>query len=212
MPFGCHEAYCRLGEMMTDKYRNFRKLSDAELLNVDYRIRCRPGSVPVAIVAPHGGKIEKGTSAIAEAIAGDTYALYCFEGMKPRNNRDLHITSTHFNEPECLELISTCDVVVTVHGCQGSDQTVKLGGLDDALRNAIREKLEDVGFATAIDPKMEGHSKDNICNRSQRGKGVQLEFSKGLRKVLERADSAEGTGKLSALATAVRSAIDETLA
>ena len=201
----------RLNICKGDKYQNFKELSAAERLNVDYRIRCCPVSVPVAIVAPHGGKIEKGTSAIAEAIAGQTYSLYCFEGLKRSRNRNLHITSTHFDEPQCLKLISACDFVVTVHGCKGSDQTINLGGLDDALRNAIRSKLEDAGFATGAHPKQLALSPDNICNRGRRRKGVQLEVSNGLRKGLEEANSAEGMDNLSGLASAVRSAIDESL-
>ncbi len=196
---------------MPDKYQNFQELSAAERRDRDFCIRVRHGSVPVAIAAPHGGKIEKGTSEIAKAIAGDIYSLYCFEGMKDDNNGDLHITSTHFDEPECLELISTCDVVVTVHGCKGADQTIYVGGLDEALRDAIRDKLEGVGFATGVHPNLDGQSLDNICNRGRQRKGVQLEITKVLRKVLARAGSAERRRKLTALATAVRSAINESL-
>ncbi len=196
---------------MADKYQNFRELRTAERLNAAYRIRRRAGSVPVAIVAPHGGKIEKGTSEIATAIAGNAYSLYCFEAIKPSNNWDLHLTSTRFDEPKCLELISTCDLVVTVHGCKGPNQMIYVGGLDEALWKAIDERLEGVGFTTDIHPDLNGLSPDNICNRGRRGKGVQLEISNGLRKVLRQTDSEEGLRKMSALANAVSSAIDETL-
>lgn len=194
-----------------DKYRNFRELSAREQRGVDFDIHLSRRSAPVAIVAPHGGKIEKGTSEIAEAIAGGTYNLYCFEGMKPRRNWDLHITSRHFDEPECLDLISTCDLVVTVHGCNGANQTIYLGGLDEALHDAIRSKLNDVGFSTAIHPNLDGQSPANICNRGRQGQGVQLEISKGLRRVLVQPNPTEGPRILSGLASAVRSAIDETL-
>jgi phage replication-related protein YjqB (UPF0714/DUF867 family) len=52
----------------------------------------------VCIIAPHGGKIEKWTSEIATALAGDDYNLYLFEGLKRAKNRDLHITSSRFDE------------------------------------------------------------------------------------------------------------------
>jgi len=42
------------------------------------------------------------TSTIAVAIAANDYCLYRFEGRKRRENRDLHVTSTHFDEPEGL--------------------------------------------------------------------------------------------------------------
>ena len=33
---------------------------------------------------------------IAEAIAGNEHTYYCFEGIKPRRNYSLHITSDQF--------------------------------------------------------------------------------------------------------------------
>ena len=100
---------------MPDKYENFCALSRVEHLGIDYEFVIRCQSAPVAIIAPHGGKIEKGTSEIAAEIAGDAYNLYCFNGIKPKDNRYLHITSTHFDEPQCMALISKCDIVVAVH-------------------------------------------------------------------------------------------------
>ena len=88
---------------------------------------------------------------------------------------------------------------------------IYVGGLDEALWKAIDERLEGVGFTTDIHPDLNGLSPDNICNRGRRGKGVQLEISNGLRKVLRQTDSEEGLRKMSALANAVSSAIDETL-
>jgi phage replication-related protein YjqB (UPF0714/DUF867 family) len=99
-----------------DRYPNFEMLPRAERAD-NFCIDCRRRPSPVAIIAPHGGKIEPGTSIIAAAIAADDYCLYCFEGRKCQGNRYLHITSTHFDEPQCLTLISGCDQVVAVHGC-----------------------------------------------------------------------------------------------
>ncbi len=196
---------------MADKYRNFHELSSGERVGVDFRICIHHRLVRVAIIAPHGGKIEWGTSEIAAAIAGDAYSLYCFEGMKPQGNRNLHITSTRFDEPKCVNLISACDLVVAVHGCQGNDQTVYLGGLDKTLRNAICDQLKGIGVTTSIhsNPYLQGVSQDNICNRGRRRRGVQLEISKGLRTVLLQAIPTEEAGTLSDLAAAVRRAIDE---
>jgi hypothetical protein len=107
------------------------------------------------------------TSTIAVAIAANDYCLYRFEGRKRRENRDLHDTSTHFDEPECLTLISGCDQVVAVHGCQGDEQLVYIGGLDLDLRDAIRGRFEAVGIITGIhdDPDLQGINSKNICNR-----------------------------------------------
>ena len=63
----------------------------------------RPGS-RVLIIAPHGGRIEVGTSELAALIAADEHNLFSFEGLKPRgHNRELHITSRCF-EPKCRRL------------------------------------------------------------------------------------------------------------
>jgi poly-gamma-glutamate hydrolase-like protein len=69
---------------VADKYRNF-----------------------AALVAPHGGGIEPGTSELADAIAASDLSFYTFEGLKPSGNTDLHITSTRFDEPMCLTLLAS---------------------------------------------------------------------------------------------------------
>jgi phage replication-related protein YjqB (UPF0714/DUF867 family) len=104
----------------------------------------------VAILAPHGGKIERWTSDIAAPIAVDTYRLYRFEGIKRRDNGDLHITSSRFDEPQCLALLSGCSKLVAVHGCEGDEHVIYLGGLGRTLRDAIRDHLDAAGFATGI--------------------------------------------------------------
>ena len=86
---------------------------------VDFSIRVMPRETSAAIIAPHGGMIEPGTSDIAAAIAGNDYGLYCFEGLRDRPHRDLHITSANFREPKCVELVAGCDLVVAVHGLDG---------------------------------------------------------------------------------------------
>ena len=198
---------------MVDKYNNFQELSSAERMGVDFQIRTQHRLAAVAIIAPHGGKIERGTSEIAAAIAEDAYSFYCFEGIKHRRNRDLHITSTRFDEPKCLALISVCDVVVAAHGCRGNDQAIYLGGRDKDLRGAIRDNLEGAGFTTALhtNADLHGVSLANICNRGRRRQGVQLEISEGLRSVLLEASQTEGAGTLFSLASAIRRAIDDSL-
>lgn len=197
------------GAKRRDKYPNFEMLRRAERAD-DFRIDCRLRPSAVAIIAPHGGKIEPGTSNIAAAIAANDYCLYRFEGRKPRENRDLHITSTHFDEPECLTLISACDHVVAVHGCEGEEQVVYMGGLDLCLRNAIRGRFGAVGIITGIhdDPGLQGINSKNICNRGRRTRGVQLEISNGLRSSLMATAPSEGAPTLATFAAAVRTAID----
>jgi phage replication-related protein YjqB (UPF0714/DUF867 family) len=74
----------------------------------------------VLTIAPHGGRIEPGTSEIAALIAGESYNLHRFEGRKPPGqNAVLHITSHHFDEPRALNLARKCRIVLGIHGCRG---------------------------------------------------------------------------------------------
>lgn len=162
-----------------DLERHYRRGRDFEIL-----VTRRPASA-VAVIAPHGGGIEEGTSAIARAIAGDDLNLYLFEGRMPGpvNYGALHLTSRLFDEPECLALLGHCQVVVSVHGCKGSEDKVLLGGLDGALKARIAEALAQAGIARELD----GHAFPatnpmNICNRGASGRGVQLEVSGSLRR------------------------------
>lgn len=96
-----------------DTYENFNDLARAQVEDVDYRIVVRPNpSSSVAVIAPHEGRIEKGTSETARAIAGEGFNLYQIEGTrKKENNRYLHLTSHKFDDPRCLHLLSGCDIV-----------------------------------------------------------------------------------------------------
>jgi phage replication-related protein YjqB (UPF0714/DUF867 family) len=124
--------------MVGDKYGSFDELRRREREGLDFSIRVIRRDASVAIIAPHGGKIEPGTSEIAAAIAGDDYSLYCFEGLVKRPHLDLHITSTNFREPQCVELVAACDQVIAVHGLNGKERHfVEVGGLDTKLRDAI---------------------------------------------------------------------------
>ena len=67
---------------MGDKYPNFATLSKNALPGRDYRIILERASTDrVAIIAPHGGSIERRTSDFARAIAADYYPYYLFEGL-----------------------------------------------------------------------------------------------------------------------------------
>ena len=192
-----------------DKYRDFEMLCREEPANA-FRINCRRRPSAVAIIAPHGGKIEPWTSEIAAAIAADDYSLYRFEGQKRRGNLDLHITSSRFDEPLGVALVSDCDQVVAVHGCAGAEWVVYLGGLDDDLKDAIRLRLEAGGIRTGIhhNPNLQGVDPGNICNRGRRGCGVQLEISDGLRAALMADAPPRGAPSLKAFVAAVRDAIN----
>ena len=168
---------------MMDKYSCFRELREAEKEGVDYAVMERPGSSGVTLIAPHGGSIEPGTSEIADAIAGQEHRLYCFLGLKASGNRDLHITSTKFDEPRGIAAVRSAQGILAIHGCEGDEEIVYLGGLDDEMKQRIRHNLEEAKFAVSepTDPTLGGTSKQNICNQNARAAGAQLELPTGLR-------------------------------
>jgi phage replication-related protein YjqB (UPF0714/DUF867 family) len=169
---------------MPDKYNSFSALAKSETLGRDFLVRrlVRPGA-PV-VIAPHGGGIEPGTSELAEAIAGDDFSFYAFEGIKAAGNGDLHITSTRFDEPQCLALVRVSPQVIAIHGEESESQAVFLGGLDAETLALLRQALTVSGFRVEIhdNPALQGRNTTNICNRGENARGIQLELSKGLRR------------------------------
>ena len=165
-------------------YGCYADLARSQLEGADFKVcvQRRPESA-VAILAPHGGAIEAGTSEIARAVAGAEFNLYLFEGIRPSGNyAALHLTSHCFDEPRCLSLLSACDHVVTIHGCRGKEPRALLGGLDLGLKKLISDALAAVG----IESHLAGHPYHaihprNICNRGRRGAGVQIELTSALR-------------------------------
>jgi len=166
---------------VADLYNSYADLAASEPEGVHYRIRVIDRASPVAIVAPHGGNIEPGTSQIAALIAADKFSLYCFEGLV--SGRRLHITSARFDEPRACALVEASEIAIAVHGRKDGDdkQTVWLGGLNQILRDAIGGALEHIGFKASTDHNMQGRSPGNICNRGRMRAGVQLELPRSLR-------------------------------
>jgi phage replication-related protein YjqB (UPF0714/DUF867 family) len=179
-----------------DAYRSFAELSGTEKEDIDFRILIteRKGSGTV-IVAPHGGAIEPGTSEVAREVAGDDLSLALFEGMKPDGgNRRLHLTSTNFDEPRCLELVLGADTIVAIHGEASAEPYVFLGGRDHMLGAQLKAVLMRHGYAVGIhgNTDLHGLSVENICNRGRSRAGVQLELSRGLRRTFFRSLTGEG--------------------
>ncbi|HYI97345.1 MAG TPA: poly-gamma-glutamate hydrolase family protein [Bryobacteraceae bacterium] len=197
---------------MADKYPNFEALARDERAGIDFSIQARSALPAFAIVAPHGGGIEPGTSEIADAIAAEDLSFYMFEGLKPAGNADLHITSTRFDEPLCLTLIRRSEIVLTIHGEESDtgDEIVFIGGLDDRLRRRVGTALRARDFITRKhpDPKLQGLEPENLCNRGRSGKGVQLELSLGARKRMFRSLTRKGrrfrTARFNAFVEAIR--------
>lgn len=164
-----------------DIYTSFKELHQREGPNA-YEIALTDRQSQVSIIAPHGGNIEPGTTELAQLTAHSEFNFYSFIARKPQNCPDLHITSHHFDEPLCLELLSRSRHVITVHGFKFDSPMIYLGGLDQTLKNRIMDNLRKADLPVADDhPKYQGVNPRNICNRSLTGMGVQLEVSRHLR-------------------------------
>ena len=190
---------------MSDKYANFAELARKEIAGVDYRILLRRATSSFAVVAPHGGGIEPGTSEIADAVAesdlsaGTNFSFHAFEGIKSEGNKDLHITATNFDEPLCFSLIKAAEIVITIHG-EHSDEDgegVFVGGLNTRLGQRIGAALKAAGFVVGRhkNPKLQGLETTNLCNRGKKKAGVQLELSQNVRKQMFASLTREGRKK-----------------
>lgn len=170
---------------MADTYGSFAKLKESEPKG-SFHIEIRSSGSKVALISPHAGKIEPGTSEICKSVAGDHLTYYLFEGCKSRNNRDLHITSSRFDEPKGIDVAQSAQVVVTFHGQSGEQHFINVGGLADKLCTSMIDALNTAGFSASrhSDPMLQGRDAKNICNRGSSGQGVQLEISRALRDEL----------------------------
>lgn len=162
---------------------DLRSLLDSQK-DIDYEIEVNETDSNVAIVAIHGGKIEKGTTELAYALAShNNYNYYSFLGLKSTNNFSLHVSSDKFAETYALEIVSKSKRTLSIHGCAGAEEFTYIGGRDTKLADRIKESLTKYGFTIKKDnPKdLAGISPDNIVNRNIDERGVQLEISEGLR-------------------------------
>jgi len=168
-------------------YKSFAELDVSEREGVSFQRTVKKRRSRIAIIAPHGGGIEPGTSEIAYAVAGSQFSYYMFEGLKPQGNEILHITSTLFDEPNCLQLVQASEIVIAVHGCDGEERVIQVGGLHVGLKTRLIQSLTKDGFqARLAEVSLSGNQTQNICNRGRLKQGVQLEISAGLRRAMFR--------------------------
>jgi phage replication-related protein YjqB (UPF0714/DUF867 family) len=164
----------------------------------------RTGEVAqTTIIAPHGGGIEPGTSELCLAVAGYhpamlpetppagvTYDYWMFEGLRPKDNDELHVTSTGCDDEIALSLCGGALRALSLHGFElgpGEEHDVLVGGAaDETLRLALRDALDGAGFKAVLpgagDGELDGDKHCNIVNRARLGAGIQLELSRPLRE------------------------------
>ncbi len=169
-------------------YKNFKELSENEIAGEDFRITKISRNSPVLVMAPHGGRIELGTTEITRSLAANQYSFYSFQGIKNKNNYSLHISSNNYQEPQALEMIHNSELVISIHGCRGGPEFIIVGGKNRELRRLVINKLKSSGFKLpeTIPQRLLGTRSSNICNQGKLQAGLQLEISEGLRDVLNK--------------------------
>lgn len=190
---------------MPDTYPSLEELVRCEPA-ADFRFVILDRRSPVTIVAPHGGRIEPGTSQVAQTIVGGEWNFFAFEGLKARGNSALHITSTRFRHPELERLLNCSSVGVSVHGMAEPGLRIEVGGLNAGLVELVALELRRERFDVhEAPPSRSARNPQNFINLVPAG-GIQLEISQELRTLLR-----EDPSLLFRCGGAVRSAIERYL-
>ena len=194
---------------MADKYCSYEELRAAEAPDA-FQITVTDRNTPAVIVAPHGGKIEPGTTQIAAAIARTTSASTRLTEERHPTTPTYTSPRRDFDEPMALALVARSEYCITVHGAAGAEALVFLGGLHEELKALLRDRLMEAGFepAESSDPDLQGTNPLNICNRGASRAGVQLEIMRGLRDALTDQTDPQAPDRLATFAGAVRGAIE----
>lgn len=143
------------------------------------------------IFTPHGGGIEPGTTEICEWFNRNGFSFYSFTG-RGKNCKELHITSTHFDEPTLIKYLAKHNRSISFHGMtdymkKKFKADIFIGGLDAKLRESIKNNLQRNGYSVATSKdfprsNLAAHDHCNVTNKCVEGRGVQIELSETIRK------------------------------
>ena len=182
----------------------------------DYRLVIRDRSSATTVVAVHGGNIDPLTSELAESIAGDTYNLYVFCGLRADSD-GLHVPTRSFQEMRLSGLMRRSRVALSIEGVAGGDAIVHIGGRNRRLRTVLGDLLGFAGFQVAGPAKPgAAHNPRWFFNTPAEG-GLQLELSRTLCQGMldcpldapERTDPAHWTQRFESFVQAVRRALEQ---
>ncbi|PFW43800.1 poly-gamma-glutamate hydrolase family protein [Priestia megaterium] len=166
---------------MADTYKDFEALRQVNTYESDYHLLMGFGASNILFMTPHGGGIESGATELCMFSAGKKHSYYCFEGWRGSGNTSLHVTSTHFNEPNGVHMVKNAQYTVSYHGYGDStNKNTKIGGRDYGLMQLVKTNLEAAGFTCELEPvtsSIAGAEPTNIVNKTKRRSGIQLEIS-----------------------------------
>ncbi|QAS52098.1 poly-gamma-glutamate hydrolase family protein [Halobacillus litoralis] len=205
----------------SDRFCSYDELAGEYEEGEDYEIvKSRSGDDRWLVSAIHGGGIEETTSSLTEAIAGSSYPFYAFKGRLTSNNySNLHITSTRFDEPQALKMVADTKFHISIHGASGDKLQTMIGGLDEELKQIVKQHLENKGFTVIEAPEnLDGDHPDNYVNQTKTGQGVQIEITRAQRKAFykdgdisyqSRKDSSNETEEFKAYVEAIQAAMKD---
>ena len=178
-----------------DKYKCFLELKKGRPKS--FTINQNTQSNSFLIFTPHGGGIEPGTTEICEWFNMNSYSYYSFTGSGI-NCKELHITSTRFDEPKLKEMLLQHQHAISFHGMTDYMKRkykvdIFLGGLDNEFMNSLSKKLQTSGFSVATSKEYPTSSlaalkSNNVTNTCKSGRGVQIELSESLRRSFFKGD------------------------
>lgn len=203
----------------------------------DYHTTHTDRKSSVIVLSFHGGNIEPNSTEVASDLAryfGWSHYDFsghgsstCLNGMA--DSQRLHITSTNFDEPSGVALMSRYKKAIAIHGYGGgrgnSRGTICVGGANKAqvaqfisyvTQNKSRFSAYNLNpvnapsasVTSSVDCSgLTGTARTNLVNRSSSGAGgLQLEMSEGLR-----ADLVNPSTKYDSLRSVFRAAVNSAL-
>jgi len=176
----------RAKHMESDIFPNLDSLKRKLRRGRDYRSRAADRGSIVTVIAPHGGFIDEGSSAIARAVASNDFNLFDFQGLHKQDSFRLHVTSHRFEDPALTRLIARSLFAVSIHGMADNSDPMEiwLGGLNHELKQVICDVLRGQGFAVKTNPpKFKGEHARNVVNLPKMN-GVQIELPYSLRRAM----------------------------
>lgn len=145
----------------------------------------RTASLRLAIFAQHGGMVEPGTDICAAHIARNDLSLHTVVSCRAvweveKEGRRL-IPSPVDYHPDSLTLARKCQTIVSIrgrHACHNRTGAVCVDGLDSALAASLKDSVAAAGFVVQdAPPQSPAQQPQDICNRGQRMRGVELDIS-----------------------------------
>ncbi len=169
----------------TDVYPDFSAMRAAYTEGSDYSREVYPRGSAVSVFAMHGGDIEDTTARLARRIAGKNFNLYVFSGWLGRDSFRMHVTATHFDDPDAVLLATSSVLGISVHAEADSGARVCIGGANSRAAGLVARRLQEAGFAAETPcERLPGTSPRNLVNLPSAG-GVQLELTLRLLRRLE---------------------------